>query len=179
MGPWQITSLECRLSLALPFYNQSFEPIPWNFLSSSHTERKQGHQVQGVLASIPLWKAGHPRSPYIIIIYLIIFVAIEAIAGRCINTLIATKQKSRIADTARMAGGLAAGLGVLTGCKACARFQVGIWRAAPWKESTAFIRLLLHSCLRPQKPPCLSPTLNSSSFLIKPAFILPLKRRVK
>lgn len=62
--------------------------------------------------------------------YLIVLVVVEAIAGRLVDALIVTKQKPRIADTARAAGRLAVGLGALTGCRACTQFKVGICRAA-------------------------------------------------
>lgn len=64
---------------------------------------------------------------------LIVLVVVGTIAGRLIDTLIITKQKPRVTDTARNAGGLAAGLGALTGCWACTQFNVGIWRAALWR----------------------------------------------
>lgn len=62
--------------------------------------------------------------------YLIVIIVVEAVAGRGIDAVGATKQKARIADTARLAEELAFGLGALAGCRAGTAFIVGIRRAA-------------------------------------------------
>jgi hypothetical protein len=58
--------------------------------------------------------------------YLIVVVIVEAITGRGIDTLLATKQKARVADTAWPAEQPTVGLGALTGCSTSTGFVVGI-----------------------------------------------------
>lgn len=62
--------------------------------------------------------------------YLIVSVVVEAVAGRGINAVGVIKQKARIADAARLTENFAVRLGALAGCRAGARFIVGICRAA-------------------------------------------------
>lgn len=62
--------------------------------------------------------------------YLIGIVVVEAVTGRGIDAVGVIKQKARIADTARLTEKSAVRLGALAGCRAGARFVVGICGAA-------------------------------------------------
>lgn len=58
--------------------------------------------------------------------YLVFIVVVHTLARRGIDATVAAKQEAGVADAARLAGRLAAGLGMLAGRKAGAGLVVGI-----------------------------------------------------